>query len=85
MSYKARRFWSAVVLLVGLPLYIVVALTVVGWFDRPPVWVELAVYVGLGILWALPFRRLFRGIGKPDPDAAPDAAAPRSGEPRPPA
>ena len=81
MSYKARKFWSAVVLLVGLPLYIVVALTVVGWFERPPLWLELAIYVGLGFLWALPFRRLFRGIGKPDPDAP----KPEAGEPRPPA
>ena len=68
LSYKARRRWSLVVLLIGLPLYIVVAVTVVGWFDRPGVLLELAIYVGLGILWALPFRALFRGIGKPDPD-----------------
>lgn len=68
MSYRARKFWSAVVLVVGLPLYIVVALSVVGMFERPSVWVELGVYVVLGILWALPFRRLFLGIGREDPD-----------------
>ena len=67
LSYKARRRWSLVVLLIGLPLYIVAAVTVVGWFDRPGILLELAIYVGLGILWALPFRALFRGIGKPDP------------------
>lgn len=67
-SYKARRRWSLVILLIGLPLYIVVAVTVVDWFDRPGILLELAIYVGLGILWALPFRALFRGIGKPDPD-----------------
>ncbi len=72
MTYKARKFWSAVVLLVGLPAYVVVAVTVVGLFDRPPVWIELAVYVVLGIVWALPFRRLFLGIGRPDPDAPPE-------------
>lgn len=68
LSYKARRRWSLVILLIGLPLYIVVAVNVVGWFDRPGVLLELAIYVGLGVLWALPFRALFRGIGKPDPD-----------------
>ncbi len=72
MTYKARKFWSAVVLVVGLPLYIVVAVTVVGLFDRPPIWLEFAIYLVLGILWALPFRKLFRGIGKPDPDAPPE-------------
>lgn len=68
LSYKARRRWSLVILLIGLPLYIVVAVTVVGWFDRPGILLELVIYVGLGILWALPFRAVFRGIGKADPD-----------------
>ena len=69
LSYKARRRWSLVILLIGLPLYIVVATTLVGWLDRPPFVVELLVYVALGFLWALPFRAVFRGVGKADPDA----------------
>ncbi|MGL5012517.1 MAG: DUF2842 domain-containing protein [Paracoccaceae bacterium] len=69
LSYKARKRWSLIILLVGLPLYIVVAVNVVDLFERPPFWVELAVYVGLGIVWALPFRAVFRGIGQLDPDA----------------
>lgn len=69
LSYKARRRWSLVILLIGLPLYIVAAVTVVTWFDRPPIWLELLVYVVLGILWALPFKAVFRGVGKADPDA----------------
>ncbi|MDJ0827349.1 MAG: DUF2842 domain-containing protein [Rhodobacter sp.] len=68
LSYKARRRWSLVILLVGLPAYIVVAVTVVNWFERPGFVLELAIYVGLGILWALPFRAVFRGIGQADPD-----------------
>ena len=69
LSWKARRRWSLVILAVGLPLYIVVAVTVVNALGRPGILVELVVYVVLGILWALPFRSVFRGIGKPDPDA----------------
>ncbi len=72
LGYKARRRWSLVILLVGLPLYIVAAVTVVNWFDRPSMVVELAIYVGLGILWALPFRFVFRGVGQADPDAPAD-------------
>lgn len=68
LSYNARRRWSLVILLIGLPLYIVAAVTLVGWLDRPPVLVELVVYVVLGALWALPFRFVFRGIGQADPD-----------------
>lgn len=68
LSYKARRRWSLVILLIGLPAYVVVAVTVVNWFDRPGTWLEIGIYVGLGILWAVPFRAVFRGIGQPDPD-----------------
>lgn len=69
LSYKARKRWSLVILLVGLPLYIIVALNVVQLFDRPSVLVELAVYLGLGVLWAIPFKFIFKGIGQADPDA----------------
>jgi branched-subunit amino acid transport protein len=69
LSYKARRRWSLVILLVGLPIYVVAAVTLVGWLDRPSILVELLVYVVLGVLWALPFKFVFRGVGKEDPDA----------------
>jgi hypothetical protein len=69
LSYKARRRLSLLVLCVGLPVYIVVAVNVVDLFERPSLWIELAVYLGLGVLWILPLRSLFLGIGQPDPDA----------------
>jgi branched-subunit amino acid transport protein len=68
MTYRARKLWSIVVLVVWLPLYIAAALYLVSLFERPPIWLEFLVYVGLGVLWALPFRRLFLGIGREDPD-----------------
>ena len=70
LSYKARRRWSLILLLVGLPLYIAAALFAISLFDRPPFWLELVIYVLLGFLWMLPFRFVFLGIGKPDPDAS---------------
>lgn len=69
LSYRARKRWALFVLLVGLPVYIVLAVKLVGMFDRPPVWVELLVFVVLGIAWALPLRALFKGVARPDPDA----------------
>lgn len=72
LPYKTRRRLALLILLVGLPLYIIVAVNVVGLFDRPPIWLELLVYVGLGILWALPFKAVFKGIGQADPDAPPE-------------
>ncbi|GAA3870356.1 DUF2842 domain-containing protein [Celeribacter arenosi] len=68
LSYKARRRWALVILVIGLPLYIVAAVTVLNWINRPSLWVELAVYVGLGVLWAIPFRSIFRGIGQAPPE-----------------
>ena len=69
LSYKARRRWSLIILLVGLPLYIILAVNIVALFDRPSIWVELLVYVGLGVLWAFPLKAVFKGVGQPDPDA----------------
>lgn len=68
LSYKSRRRWALVVLVLGLPIYILAAAILVSVIDRPPFLVELAIYVGLGIVWILPFKGLFKGIGQPDPD-----------------
>ena len=70
LSWAARRRLSLVLLLVGLPLYVVAAVTIMNRLDRPGLLVELLVYVGLGVVWALPFRFVFLGVGRPDPDAA---------------
>jgi hypothetical protein len=76
LGYKARRRWALVILLIGMPAYVVAAVTLVGWMERPSFLVELAIYVGLGVVWALPFRFVFRGIGQPDPDAKTDGDDP---------
>ena len=68
MTYRTRRILSLLLLLVGLPAYIVVAITVVGWFGRPHIALEVAIYVTLGFLWALPFKAVFKGVGREDPD-----------------
>ena len=36
--------------------------------DRPGVLVELAIYLVLGVVWALPLKAVFRGVGQADPD-----------------
>ncbi len=68
LSYKARRRWSLFVLVIGLPLYVVVAVNLVGLFERSSIFVELLVYVVLGVVWAFPLRFIFRGIGQADPN-----------------
>ena len=72
LSHKAKRRWSLVILVIGLPVYVVVAVTVLNLLGRPPIWVELVVYLVLGILWALPFKNIFIGVGQADPNAPVD-------------
>jgi hypothetical protein len=72
LSYRARRAWSLVILVIGLPIYVVLAVSLVNWaeglYGRPVWWLEFVIYVALGVVWALPFRSIFRGIGRDDPD-----------------
>ncbi len=69
LSWKARRRWALFALVIALPLYIIVALNVVALFERPHFLIELVIYAVLGIIWAIPLKRLFLGISQPDPDA----------------
>ncbi|WP_209427442.1 DUF2842 domain-containing protein [Pararhodobacter sp. SW119] len=69
LSHKTRKRLSLLILVIALPLYIVVVVNILALFDRPPFWVELGIYILLGIIWALPLKAVFRGVGQPDPDA----------------
>ena len=64
LSIKLKKRFSLLILLVGLPVYIILSITVLNLLDRPPIIVELGIYLILGILWALPFKYIFRGVGK---------------------
>ena len=68
LSYKAKRRWALVILVLGLPVYIFLAVALMVWLGRPPFVVELLVYILLGILWALPLKFVFQGVGQADPD-----------------
>ena len=64
LSIKLKKRLSLLILLVGLPVYIILSITVLNLLDRPPIIIELGIYLILGILWALPFKYIFRGVGK---------------------
>ncbi|MDB5660893.1 MAG: hypothetical protein JWS10_3508 [Cypionkella sp.] len=69
LSYKSRKRWSLLILLVGMPIYVVVAVNLIDKIDRLPIWAEVPAYLILGVAWILPFKRVFLGIGQADPDA----------------
>ncbi len=68
MTFKARKRLALFVLVVGLPVYIVLAVTIMSQASRFPIGIELLIYVLLGIGWAFPLKWVFKGIGQEDPD-----------------
>ncbi|MFT6773414.1 MAG: hypothetical protein ACJA1L_001124 [Paracoccaceae bacterium] len=69
LSHKAKRRWALLLLVVWMPLFVVAALWTVSLFDRPSMWVELAVYAVLGLIWAIPFKMVFLGVGRGEDEA----------------
>ena len=63
INYKNRRRISLFLLLVGLPVYVIVAINILAFFERPSILLEVIIYLSLGIIWALPFKFIFKGIG----------------------
>ena len=63
-SYKLKRVFVLIVLLLWLPFYIVLVLNLIAYFERPNLIIELLVYVVAGVFWAWPFKTLFKGIGQ---------------------
>ena len=64
--YKLKRVFVLLVLLLWLPIYIVLVLNLLAYFERPNLLIELLVYVIAGVFWAWPFKALFKGIGEPN-------------------
>jgi len=68
LSWRARRRWAIAILVLAVPAYIMAAVSLVALFERPPFWLELVVYVVLGVVWTLPLKSIFKGISQPEPE-----------------
>ena len=64
MSYKMKRRLSLLILVVGLPVYIILIVNLISSFERPNFVVELLIYVLSGVVWAFPLKSVFRGVGQ---------------------
>ena len=64
MSYKLKRRLSLLILVVGLPVYIVLIVNLISSFDRPNFVAELLIYLLSGVVWAFPLKSVFRGVGQ---------------------
>lgn len=76
LSHKTRKRLSLFILLIGLPLYIGLMVGIMGLvydnFGQPPLLVELAIYVVLGVVAFFPLKPIFLGTSREDPAAPPD-------------
>lgn len=72
LTHKQKQKYTLLILLVGLPVYVVAATTLITLLPRPNVWLELLIYLVLGVLWAIPFKAVFKGVGQADPDSPED-------------
>ena len=68
MSYKLKRRLSLLILVVGLPVYIVLIVNLISSFDRPNFVVELLIYLLSGVVWTFPLKSVFRGVGQAEED-----------------
>lgn len=75
LSHKTRKRLSLFILLIGLPLYIGLTVGLMGLiydnFGQPPLLVELAIYVVLGVVAFFPLKPIFLGTSREDPDGPP--------------
>ncbi len=68
LKYKTRRRLALLILVVGLPTYIVLASQLASWIAPSSELVQLFIYIALGVAWILPCKKIFLGIGQPDPE-----------------
>lgn len=72
---RSRLLLVTLILLFGLPIYLIVAASLVATLNPPDAsavdagrrlhWaVELVIYIVLGLIWAWPLKRLVMGLGK---------------------
>ena len=67
MRHQTRKRLALLLLLVWLPAYVALVWWGLSLFERLPWALEAVVYVILGVAWAIPFRYVFRGVGREAP------------------
>lgn len=68
MTYRTKRLLALLILLLGLPLYAVLVISGMAFLVNLPTFVELFLYVFFGVVWVIPLKVIFRGIGQSNPD-----------------
>ena len=67
IKYKTRRVLSLLILLIGLPIYVICVVTGMTLLVDLPKILELIIYLFFGVVWVFPLKFVFRGVGQADP------------------
>tara|TARA_Y100000991_G_C21762904_1_gene259548 strand:+ start:305 stop:505 length:201 start_codon:yes stop_codon:yes gene_type:complete len=62
LNKKLRKKIAYLILFIFLPIYIIVAVSIMNYVGQLNIWIELIIYVLLGILWIFPFKFVFKGL-----------------------
>ena len=66
MSRNARVWRAILVLVLGIPLWVFVAVSGMDWAQARlgplPFWVEMLGWIALGLVWIVPLRGVFLGV-----------------------
>jgi len=72
MSHKAKRRWAIIILVIGLPIYMilasVLATSMMSALGHRYILLELAIYIALGVIWVFPLKNVFMGVGQAGPE-----------------
>ncbi len=62
MNIFLKKKIAYLILLVLLPAYITLMVTLIALLDRFNMWIEFLVYVFLGVAWVFPVKFIFKGL-----------------------
>ena len=62
LNKNLRKKLAYLILLIFLPVYIIVAVSIMNYLGQLNIWIELIIYVLLGVLWIFPFKFIFKGL-----------------------
>lgn len=64
MGLRTRKLVGSAAIAIWLVVFCLVAIAIIGRFDRPNVVIEMMLYAGLGFAWILPLKPVFVWMGR---------------------
>ena len=62
LNRSLRKKLAYLILLIFLPVYIIIAVSIMNYLGQLNIWIELIIYILLGVVWIFPFKFIFKGL-----------------------